>query len=139
MSEKSTFIENYKEYLFFLYYLGQIKRKKNLNLLKQTEFDNLLIETNRKLQFLFNLIKRTASDMNCAKCDKKINQDSFIICASCFNIFHENHLKKENIFFKCANCNSKLKKENILDKEIYISNNKDQSEKLDISKIEIIF
>ena len=139
MNGNSTFIENYKEYLFYLYYLGQINRKKNISLITQSEFDKISVETKRKLQFSFNLLNRATLELSCSKCDKKIKKQSFIVCDLCYEIFHEHHIKPEKQIVKCVNCNNRLKKIKIFDNEIYLSSERINKNEIDISKIEIHF
>ena len=139
MNDSSSFIEHYKEYLFFLYYLGQINRKKNLSLISQSEFAKISLETKRKLLFLSKIMNKATIELDCKKCKKKINENPYIVCDSCNAIFHEHHVTPVKQMIKCMNCGRTLKKINVFDTIIYLSSDNIKINEIEISKIEIGF
>jgi len=139
MNDKTSFMENYKEYLFYLYNLGQVNRKKNISIIKKPDFEKISLETKRKLKFLYNQLNRATIELDCIKCNKKINKAPFIVCDYCHKIFHEHHAKPVNKVIKCLNCNNRLMKIKIFENEIYISSEKIVKNNISISKIEIQF
>ena len=137
--QKSSVEEQYKEYIFYLYLLGQIIRKRDLDLIKSEEFELLLKNLKEDINESGRKLKDLCSIKFCAICDRDIGRKKFYVCENCFSIFHQDHIKHKNPEITCESCQSPLLRTSILGHDICLSSVGRMIEKMRVSKINIQF
>ena len=136
---KKSVEEQYKEYLFYLYLLGQIIRKKDLDIIESKEFESLLKNLKEDINESGNKLKDLCSEKICTMCNRDVGRKKFYVCENCFSIFHQYHIKHDKEEFTCESCQSPLIRTKILGHDICLSSFGKLIEKLKISKINISF
>lgn len=129
----------YKEYLFYLYLLGQIIRKKDLKLIDSKDFEMLLKNLKEEINESGKKLKKLCSEKKCSTCNRDIGRKKFYVCENCFSIFHQDHVKHDKPEIYCDSCKSPLIRTKILGHDICLSNFANLLERIKISRIEISF
>lgn len=136
---KSSVKQQYKEFLFYLYLIGQIIRKKDLNLIESKDFDMLLKNLKDEINESSKKLKDICSEKICSACDRSINKKKFYVCENCFSVFHKDHVKHDNPEIFCNSCQSTLIRTKILGHDICLSSFSSLLKRKNISRIDINF
>ncbi|NHI91106.1 MAG: hypothetical protein EAX96_01300 [Candidatus Lokiarchaeota archaeon] len=137
--QKVSIEELYKEFQFFLYLLGQIIRKKKLDLINSEEYEHLLNNLKSNINNCLNELKKQSSKQLCPLCNENIGNKSFYMCENCYSIFHQDHIKHNTPEIICNNCKSSLYRIKILSHNICLSDFNTTLEKIKVSKISLFF
>ncbi|MHA1784710.1 MAG: hypothetical protein ACTSX4_02610 [Candidatus Helarchaeota archaeon] len=139
MESSNRIIENYKKFLFYLYLLGQIIRKKEILILESKLFEDLLLELKSDINNSVIALKKESALKVCPICDKEIGNKQFYTCDNCYSMFHKEHIKNKQPVIWCKNCHASLHVTRILGHEICLSDFKEIINRNKISRIKISF